>query len=105
MIFSSLIFLFAFLPVLCFVYFLFNKIGSIRLNNVILLIGSIVFILWGSGKDILILFIMIMVNYISGLMLTSGQEGTLLKGQKRTAYQKAVLIVLPFIELRHADLF
>ena len=105
MIFSSLIFLFAFLPVLCLIYFVFNKIGSIRINNVILLIGSIIFILWGSGKDIIILLIMIMLNYISGLMLTAGQDGTLLKKTKENTVPESRVGFLSVIKLWHADLF
>ena len=71
MVFSSTIFIFIFLPILLLLYFLSWKI-RIKFSNIILLLGSTIFILWGSGRDILVLFFIICINYISGLLLTKG---------------------------------
>jgi alginate O-acetyltransferase complex protein AlgI len=93
MVFSSSIFLFAFLPGLLLLYVICWKF-SLKASNIILLLGSLFFILWGSGKDTLILITMILTNYTSGLLMTKGKNGVLLvKGEKRTAFQKTVLIL------------
>ncbi len=93
MVFSSSIFLFGFLPVLLIFYAVAWKI-NFRLANIILLIFSMVFIFWGSGKDTLILLSMILINYFAGLLLTKGNIDRILKkDEKRTPYQKFILIV------------
>jgi len=80
------------LPILLIFYTISWKI-NLKLSNVVLLVFSLFFIFWGSGEDTLILLSMIAVNYISGLLLTKGVKDMLLpKGEKRTPYQKSVLV-------------
>lgn len=65
MVFSSSIFLFVFFPVLLFIYFF----AANRYRNMVLLTASIIFYAWGEPKNILLMFLSIIVNYILGLLV------------------------------------
>ncbi|MDO4187463.1 MAG: MBOAT family O-acyltransferase [Lachnospiraceae bacterium] len=65
MIFSSLLFLFRFIPVFFLIYYLVPK----RLKNVVLLIGSIIFYAWGEPKFLILIIISIVVNYVAGILI------------------------------------
>lgn len=60
MLFSSMTFVFMFLPIVCSVYFLARK----DLQNYILLIASILFYAWGEPRYLAIMILTILVNYI-----------------------------------------
>ena len=60
MLFSSMTFLFMFLPIVCTVYLLARK----DLHNHILLIASILFYAWGEPRYLAIMFLTIIINYI-----------------------------------------
>lgn len=65
MVFSSLIFLFLFLPVTLLVYY-----GSPRkLRNVILLVASLIFYAWGEPVYILIMVFSTVFDYFNGLLI------------------------------------
>ena len=65
MVFSSIIFLFFFLPITLFLYF---TVGN-RFRNFLLLIASLVFYAWGEGVYILLMIASILINYSFGLLL------------------------------------
>ena len=65
MIFSSLLFLFWFMPVFFAVYYLVPA----KAKNTVLFVGSIVFYAWGEPKYLLLILISILVNYILGLLI------------------------------------
>ncbi len=65
MIFSSLLFLFWFLPIFFAIYYL----SPARFKNAVLLIGSMVFYSWGEPKFLLLLVLSIIVNYAAGLAI------------------------------------
>jgi alginate O-acetyltransferase complex protein AlgI len=65
MLFSSLIFLFVFLPIALLVYF----IAPYKLKNSVLLLSSLVFFAWGGVSFTIILLISIAANYFFGLLL------------------------------------
>lgn len=69
MVFSSLIFLYIFLP-LCVVFYF--ALPSIRAKNTVLLVFSLLFYAWGEPVYILLMIGMSLVNYILGL--TMGRE-------------------------------
>lgn len=64
MVFSSVVFLFYFLPLLFLVY-----CALPRFRNAILLVFSIVFYAWGEAEYTLILFFSIAVSYVFGLLV------------------------------------
>ncbi len=66
MLFSSTVFLFAFLPVIIFGYYvLFKK--SRMLQNVFLLIMSLIFYAWGEPRFVLVMMLSIIVNWALGI--------------------------------------
>ena len=60
MLFSSMTFIFVFLPIVCTVYLLARK----ELHNYILLIASIIFYAWGEPRYLIIMLLTILVNYV-----------------------------------------
>lgn len=65
MLFSSLTFLFVFLPVVVIGYYLINPI----LRNYWLLVMSLLFYAWGEPKYITVMVSVILINYIAGILL------------------------------------
>jgi len=65
MLFSSLTFLYAFLPIVLVLYFI-TKNRMIR--NIILLVFSLIFYAWGEPKYILLMIFSIVFNYLSALL-------------------------------------
>ena len=77
MIFSSLEFIFIFLPIFLIIYFVSSK----KYRNYILLIGSIIFYIvgaWGHLHYILLLALTILINYIIGKNLYKSKNRKLL---------------------------
>lgn len=65
MVFSNLVFLFLFLPLVLFSYFLVGR----KLQNIVLLGFSLVFYAWGEPLYVLIMMLSIVLNYIFGLFV------------------------------------
>ena len=63
MVFSSLLFLFRFLPITFLIYY----IVPFRLKNLVLLIASLIFYSWGEPKYFVIMLSCILVNYLTAL--------------------------------------
>lgn len=70
MVFSSVVFLFYFLPAVLLIYFLAGK----KFRNAVLLIASIIFYMWGEPRFVFILILSIVFNYISGMLIDSGTQ-------------------------------
>lgn len=65
MLFSSISFIYMFLPIVCFLYLISRK----ELHNSILLVASIIFYAWGEPKYLAIMFVTIIVNYIGAILI------------------------------------
>ena len=65
MLFSSMTFLFVFMPLVMAVYFLSKK----EIRNYVLLIASIIFYAWGEPRYLAIMIITILVNYAGAILL------------------------------------
>lgn len=65
MLFSSMTFLFVFMPLVMAVYFLSKK----EIRNYVLLIASIIFYAWGEPRYLAIMIITILVNYTGAILL------------------------------------
>jgi alginate O-acetyltransferase complex protein AlgI len=79
--FSSLTFLLCFLPLTCALYYLFAFAKPIQ--NLILLIASLVFYAWGAPVFVILLLVSVVLNYLLGLMadafrVTSGSRGVVI---------------------------
>ena len=95
MLFSSMIFLWVFLPIVIAGNFLFSAIpfkkesSRIRAKNVFLLIASLVFYAWGGIYYLLIMISSILLNFAGGYVLKKGVQT---KAAKKAAF--IVIVVL-----------
>ena len=89
MLFSSMIFLWVFLPIVLAVNFLFSALpfkkesSRIRAKNIFLLIASLVFYAWGGIYYLLIMLSSILLNFAGGYVL---EKGVKTKGARRAAF-------------------
>ncbi len=87
MVFSSLLFLFWFIPIFFAVYY----IVPARSRNTVLFLGSIVFYAWGEPAYLILIFISILVNYLAGLGLAHRGEETAPSVREKTIFILALL--------------
>lgn len=81
MVFSSVIFMFYFLPAVMILYFAVRK----ELRNPVLLAASLLFYAWGEPGFVIILVLSVAVNYLAGIGIgrwegTLAAKGVLLAG-------------------------
>lgn len=74
MLFSSLIFLFAFLPILLFLYHTVCR-KNIASQNGLLLLASLFFYAWGEPKFVFVMMASIFMNYLFGLCIHKKSKG------------------------------
>ena len=75
MLFSSSTFLFAFLPIVVFVYYVFLRKHR-NLQNVFLLISSLIFYAWGEVTFVFVMIFSIVANYLFGLFVSKSQKAS-----------------------------
>lgn len=63
MVFNSIVFLFAFLPIILILYYILPG----RMKNLVLLVGSLVFYAWGEPVYLILMAFSVLFNYILGL--------------------------------------
>ena len=73
MLFSSSIFLFAFLPITLFIYYVFLR-KTKKVKNYFLLLMSLIFYAWGEPKFILMLLLSIFINWGFGLLIDNNRQ-------------------------------
>lgn len=71
MVFSSMVFLWIFLPV---VFVLSLLIRKPQYQNILLLIASLLFYAWGEPRNIVLLLVSITLNWLFGLLLDRHRE-------------------------------
>ncbi len=98
MLFSSIPFLYYFLPVVLLVYFLAPRI----LKNSVLLLSSLVFYAWGEPKYVVLMAVTILSGYISGLLIEK-TRGT--KISKLLLFVSTLIITSFLIYFKYADFF
>lgn len=76
MVFSSLTFLFIFLPV---VVFLYSIIRNLKIQNLILIIFSLVFYAYGEPVYVLLMIASTVINYLFGLLVGEGTRSCQVK--------------------------
>lgn len=87
MLFSSNLFLFAFLPIVLFCYYISPRV----VKNAVLLVFSLIFYAWGEPKYVLIMFISIIVGYVMGLLT---EKYVNLGNNKKAKFVVALSIVI-----------
>lgn len=65
MLFSSMTFIYVFLPIVCGLYLITKK----ELHNPILLIASIIFYAWGEPRYLAIMLLVIIINYLGAILI------------------------------------
>lgn len=88
MLFSSIVFLFYFLPVVLVLYYLFRKWTPVK--NAILLVASLIFYAWGEPWFVLIMLVSILLNYILALLVDRYRE---------RSYVRAFLVLAAVLNL------
>ena len=63
MVFSSIVFIFTFLPIVILAYY----VAPVRIRNFILLLASLVFYAWGEPVYLFLMLYSILFNYVMGL--------------------------------------
>ena len=81
MIFSSLLFLFRFIPIFFIIYYL----APFKLKNAVLFIGSIIFYAYGEPRFLILIFVSILVNYLAGILID--------KYENRLAIRKTIFVI------------
>ena len=67
MIFSSIFFIFVFLPIVLILYYVVPFAGK----NLVLLIASLIFYAWGEPVYVILMLLSIGINFVSGMELES----------------------------------
>ncbi len=73
MVFSSLTFLFIFLPVLMAIYFAVPS-KYIKARNIVLLVFNLIFYAYGEPKNCLVMIVSIFMNYLFGVLVDKHRE-------------------------------
>jgi len=73
MLFSSLIFISCFLPIVLLLYYTVFRFSR-KLQNIFLLVVSLGFYAWGEPKFVFILITSVLVNWIFGLIISKVRE-------------------------------
>ena len=77
MLFSSTLFLFAFLPLVLSAYLLVARLGlGVPARNALLLVASLVFYTWGETGYVAILLVSIVANHVFGLWIDRAGTGS-----------------------------
>ena len=95
MIFSSLLFLFRFLPIVLLLYFVAPK----RFRNAILFVSSLIFYAWGEPVYVVLMLFSTLVDFTHGMIITKARE----QGRNRLA--KGALISAMVINLALLGVF
>ncbi len=98
MLFSSIPFLYYFLPSVLILYFIAPK----KLKNTVLLASSLVFYGWGEPKYVILMIASIVIGYFSGLLIEAFSE----KKLSKVVVGFSVLVNLGFLGyFKYADFF
>lgn len=98
MLFSSIPFLFYFLPVVLICYFAVPRVAK----NAVLFLASLVFYAWGEPRYVLLMAASILVGYIAGILIEKN------KGRKIQKFILGIAIALCIVALayfKYADFF
>jgi len=92
MLFSSLAFIFGFLPTLLVIYFIIPP-KFIKMKNLILLLFSLFFYSWGEPKNIILMLLTVFISYIFGLCIDYFSEKNN-KKLKLTSFIVSIIFIL-----------
>ncbi len=99
MVFSSMVFIFVFLPAVILLYYIFPWRAW---RNTLLCVSSLFFYAWGEPIYVLIMLFSVLLNYCAGLLLQNTA------GQKRGKFILVVAVMLNLVALiffKYVDFF
>ena len=102
MVFSSLSFLYVFLPVVVLLYYLWN---NRTYRNIVLLVASLFFYAWGEPKYILIMLLSVACAYIGGLLIASFRQKKRFSAARLTTGLTVALITGFLLYFKYLNLF
>ena len=70
MVFSSIVFLYIFLPIMLIIYFIVPN----KLKNAVMIIASLIFFAWGEIRYIFIMLVLAIMDYICGKKIDKYKE-------------------------------
>ena len=79
MLFSSLLFVFFFLPIVLGLYYTIGR-KSMQIRNLLLLAASLFFYAWGEPKHLYILLLSVIINYLFALKISSNNNIRIKRG-------------------------
>lgn len=99
MVFSSLLFLFRFLPAVLTVYYIAPR----SLRNLVLLLFSLLFYAWGEPVYILLMLASILVSYTGGRLIAHFKQAGRIQAAKRTLIVSSVISLSLLGFFKYAD--
>lgn len=101
MVFSSIMFLFTFLPIFLLVYFL----TPAKFRNTILFLSSLIFYAWGEPKYVLIMIFSTIVDYIHGLLVAKFKKEEKIKLAKLVVASSVTINMSLLAFFKYTDFF
>lgn len=101
MVFSSLIFLFIFLPSVLLVYYICPK----KFRNLVLFVSSLIFYAWGEPVYITIMIFSTFFDYINGLLIEKYRQNGQLKSTKIVLINSIVINLAILFFFKYTDFF
>ncbi len=101
MVFSSIIFIFFFLPLFLGIYFIIKK----EYRNLFILLASLLFYFWGEAWYVLLMLGVSLLDYICGLIFTLIREKESFSDEKKKKLSKIVLVLSIFTNLSILGIF
>ncbi len=98
MVFSSIIFLFFYLPIILLCYFLIGK----KLRNSLLFLGSLIFYFWGEQFYVLLMLSSVCCNYVFGILL---EKTVNTRQRKQLLYFAISCNIAPLIFFKYLNFF
>ena len=108
MVFSSIIFLAAFLPITFILYYIpipFKEKAGITYRNIILVIASLIFYAFGEPIYVFLMIGSVLLNYLFGMMLGAGSKSSLSKHRKLIVVLSVIVNVLILGVFKYAGFF
>ena len=102
MVFSSIPFLYYFLPIVLLAYFLIPVKG----RNAVLLLASLIFYAWGEPVYVFLMLVSVAVGYLAGLLLGKYREKKPGGSAQKAVLTVSVLLFLSiFVSFKYTDFF
>ncbi len=101
MVFSSLVFLFAYLPITLAIYYL----APLRWRNAVLLVFNLLFYGWGEPVYIVIMFASIAIDYTHGMLVTRAKNRGHIRAAKAAVVSSVVFNLALLLFFKYYDFF